>query len=60
MEFFYGLFLFLNGQVHCLGALLNCEKDDDLHKHIKDICSLISVLVTSLQLQTSFWLSCLF
>lgn len=35
--------------VHCLGALLNSEKDDDLHKHIKDICSLISVLVTGLR-----------
>lgn len=37
-------------QLHCLGALLNCEKDDDIHVHIKDIYSLISVLVTGLQL----------
>ncbi|TKY47801.1 PRD1 protein [Spatholobus suberectus] len=36
--------------IHCLGALLNCEKDDDLHAHIKDMYSLISVLVTGLQL----------
>ncbi|KAH1226931.1 Protein PRD1 [Glycine max] len=36
--------------IHCLGALLNCEKDDDLHAHIKDMYSFISVLVTGLQL----------
>ncbi|QCE13066.1 Armadillo-type fold [Vigna unguiculata] len=36
--------------LHCLGALLNCERGDDLHKHIKDIGNLISVLVTGLQL----------
>ncbi|KAJ1426693.1 Armadillo-type fold [Sesbania bispinosa] len=36
--------------LHCLGVLLNCEKEDDLHTHIKDIYSLISVLVTGLQL----------
>ncbi|CAI8587551.1 unnamed protein product [Vicia faba] len=36
--------------LHCLGVLLNCEKEDDLHVHIKDIYSLISVLVTGLQL----------
>ncbi|KAK7306414.1 hypothetical protein VNO77_44353 [Canavalia gladiata] len=36
--------------LHCLGALLNCEKADDLQAHIKDMCSLISVLVTGLQL----------
>ncbi|XP_029129412.1 protein PRD1 isoform X2 [Cajanus cajan] len=36
--------------LHCLGALLNCEKDNDLHAHIKDMCSLISVLVTGLHL----------
>ncbi|CAJ2668133.1 unnamed protein product [Trifolium pratense] len=36
--------------LHCLGILLNCEKEDDLHVHIKDIYGLISVLVTGLQL----------
>ncbi|XP_017405442.1 protein PUTATIVE RECOMBINATION INITIATION DEFECT 1 [Vigna angularis] len=36
--------------LHCLGALLNGEKGDDLHKQIKDIGNLISVLVTGLQL----------
>ncbi|KAL2332631.1 hypothetical protein Fmac_013844 [Flemingia macrophylla] len=36
--------------LHCLGALLNCEKDNDLYSHIKDMCSLISVLVTGLHL----------
>ncbi|KAK7311436.1 hypothetical protein RJT34_09574 [Clitoria ternatea] len=36
--------------LHCLGALLNSEKDGDLHAHIKDMCSLVSVLVTGLQL----------
>lgn len=40
----------LSAQLHCLGVLLNCEKEDDLHAHIKDIYSLISVLVTGLQL----------
>ncbi|XP_027337587.1 protein PRD1 [Abrus precatorius] len=36
--------------LHCLGALLNYEKVDDLHAHVKDMCRLISVLVTGLQL----------
>ncbi|XP_061338691.1 protein PUTATIVE RECOMBINATION INITIATION DEFECT 1 [Gastrolobium bilobum] len=36
--------------LHCLGVLLNCEKDDDLHAHIKDMYSLIFILVTGLQL----------
>ncbi|CAL0332279.1 unnamed protein product [Lupinus luteus] len=35
--------------IHCLGVLLNCEKGD-LYAHIKDMYSLISILVTGLQL----------
>jgi len=42
--------LFMCVKLHCLGVLLNCEKEDDLHVHIKDVYSLISVLVTGLQL----------
>ncbi|RDX83175.1 Protein PRD1, partial [Mucuna pruriens] len=44
--------------LHCLGALLNCDKDDDLHAHIKDMCSLISVLVTGLQLPSPLLARC--
>ncbi|XP_019447895.1 PREDICTED: protein PRD1-like isoform X1 [Lupinus angustifolius] len=35
--------------IHCLGVLLNCDKGD-LYAHIKDMYSLISILVTGLQL----------
>lgn len=41
--------MLLNVQIHCLGVLLNCEKDD-ICTHIKDMHSLISILVTGLQL----------
>ena len=51
-EEFDELFLFLCVKLHCLCVLLNCEKVDDLHVHIKDIYSLISVLVTGFQLPT--------
>ncbi|CAJ1850286.1 unnamed protein product [Sphenostylis stenocarpa] len=44
--------------LHCLGALLNCEKEDDLHENIKDMCSLISVLVSGLQLPSSLLARC--
>ncbi|KAL1350072.1 hypothetical protein HN51_026526 [Arachis hypogaea] len=35
--------------IHCLGVLLNCE-NDDLIAHIRDVYSLITILVTGLQL----------
>ncbi|KAL1358218.1 hypothetical protein AAHE18_04G017500 [Arachis hypogaea] len=35
--------------IHCLGVLLNCE-NDDLITHIRDVYSLITILVTGLQL----------
>lgn len=47
---FVVLMMLLWVKLHCLGVLLNCEKEDALHVHIKDIYSLISILVTGLQL----------